>query len=160
MYKLSIDELKEVKKQIDELLEKGFIRPSTNPCGSSILFVPNKDGELRMCVDYRALNNATIRNNYPLPRIDEVWDQIGGSRLFSSRLCNYYRRFVRNFSTIEAPLTNLPKKNVAFEWDPTQEAAFSQLKEALINTPILSHPRAALAHLTSKMKGKRIDETV
>jgi Reverse transcriptase (RNA-dependent DNA polymerase) len=84
MYKISIDELKEVKRQIDELLDKGFIRPSTSPWGSSILFVPKKDGGLRMCVDYRALNKATIRNNYPLPRIDEVWDQIGGSRTFSS----------------------------------------------------------------------------
>jgi hypothetical protein len=84
MYKLSIDELKEVKKQIDELLEKGFIRPSNSPWGSSILFVPKRDGRLRMCVDYRALNKATIRNNYPLPRIDEVWDQIGGSLYLSS----------------------------------------------------------------------------
>jgi transposase InsO family protein len=283
IYKLSIDELKEVKKQVDELLEKGFIRPSTSPWSSSILFVPKKDGGLRMCVDYRALNKATVRNNYPLPRIDEVWDQIGGSRYFSSLdlrsgynqiriaeddtyktcfrtrygayeflvvpfglagappifqslmnevlrpyldkfclvylddilvysktknehvehlriiltklrehqlycklskceflrssltylghhisfegigveerkvnaircwerpknlvnlqsflgLCNYYRKFVRNFSSIAAPLTNLTKKSVTFEWTSVQETAFTQLKEALMNTPIL-----------------------
>jgi hypothetical protein len=73
-----------VKTKIDDLLEKGFIRPSTIPWGSFILFVPKKDGGLRMCVDYRALNKATIRNNYPLPRIDKVWDKIGGSQFFSS----------------------------------------------------------------------------
>ena len=84
IYKLSMEELNEVKRQIDDLLEKGFIRPSISPWGSSVLFVPKKDGGLRMCVDYRALNKATIRNNYPLPRIDEVWDQIGGSKYFTS----------------------------------------------------------------------------
>jgi hypothetical protein len=84
VYKHSTAELKEVKTQIDDLLEKGFIRPSTSPWGSSILFVPKNDGGLRMCVDYRALNKATIRNNYQLPGIDEVWDQIGGSHFFSS----------------------------------------------------------------------------
>jgi hypothetical protein len=84
IYKLSTAELKEVKTKFDDLLEKGFIRPSNSPWGSSILFVPKEDGGLRMCVDYRALNKATIRNNCPLPRIDEVWGQIGRSHFFSS----------------------------------------------------------------------------
>jgi hypothetical protein len=84
IYKLSTADLKEVKTQIDDLPEKGFIRPSTSSWGKSILFVPKKDGGLRMCVDYRALNKATIRSNCPLPGIDEVWDQIGGSHFFSS----------------------------------------------------------------------------
>jgi Reverse transcriptase (RNA-dependent DNA polymerase) len=84
IYKLSEEELKLLKSQIDELLEEGFIRPSTSSWGSSVIFVPKKEGGLRMRIDYRALNKATIRNNYPLPRIDEVWDQIGGSKYFSS----------------------------------------------------------------------------
>jgi hypothetical protein len=87
IYKLSTAELKEGKTKIDDLLEKGFIRPSIIPWDSSILsgtiFVPKKDGGLRICVDYRPLNKGTIRNNYPLPRIDEVWDQIVGSHFFS-----------------------------------------------------------------------------
>jgi Reverse transcriptase (RNA-dependent DNA polymerase) len=85
IYKLSMEELNEVKRQIHDFLEKGFIRPSSIfPWGSSVLFVPKKDGGLRMCVDYRALNKSMIRNNYPLPRIDEVWDQIGGSKYTTS----------------------------------------------------------------------------
>jgi hypothetical protein len=84
IYKHSTAELKIVKTQIDDNLKEGFIRLSTSPWGSSNIFVPKEDGGLRMCVDYRALNKATIRNNYPLPRIDEFWDQIGGSQSFSS----------------------------------------------------------------------------
>jgi hypothetical protein len=61
---------------------KGFIRPSTSSWGSSIILVAKKEGGLRMCIDYRALNRATIKNNYPLRRIDEVWDQLGGSKYF------------------------------------------------------------------------------
>jgi Reverse transcriptase (RNA-dependent DNA polymerase) len=63
---------------------KGFIRPSTSSWGSSIICVAKKDGGLRMYIDYRALNRATIKNNYPLPRIEEVWDQLGGSIYFSA----------------------------------------------------------------------------
>jgi transposase InsO family protein len=283
IYKLSDEELKVLKSQIDELLEKGLIRPSTSAWASSILFVPKKDGGLRMCIDYRALNKATIRNNYPLPRIDEVWDQIGGAKYFSTLdlrsgynqireadedvhktcfrtrygayeflvvpfglsgappvfqalmnevlrpyldefclvylddiliyskteeehiqhlrsileklrehrlyaklskcelfqssllylghrisasgigvedrkirairnwvrprtlvnlqsflgLCNYYRRFVMNFSQIAAPLTDLTKSNVPYEWGKRQESAFTQLKESLMSAPIL-----------------------
>jgi Reverse transcriptase (RNA-dependent DNA polymerase) len=84
IYKISTEELTEVKKQVDDLLMKGFIRPSTSSWGRSIIFVAKKDGGLRMCIDYRALNKATVKNNYPLPRIDEVWDQLGGSKYFSA----------------------------------------------------------------------------
>jgi hypothetical protein len=82
IYKLSTEEITEVKKQVDDLLMKGFIQPSTSSWGSSIIFVAKKDGGLRMCIDYRALNKASITNNYPLPRIDEVWDQLGGLNTF------------------------------------------------------------------------------
>ena len=76
-------ELKELKAQLEELLNKGFIRPSTSPWGAPILFEKKKDGSLRLCIDYRQLNQATIRNQYPLPRIDELFDQLQGSWIYS-----------------------------------------------------------------------------
>ena len=76
-------ELVELKKQLDELLQKGYIRPSTSPWGSPMLFVKKKDGSLRMRVDYRPLNEVTIKNKYPLPRIDDLFDQLNGARVFS-----------------------------------------------------------------------------
>ena len=76
MYRLSILENAEIKKQVQELLEKGFIGPSTSPCGSPIILVRKKDGSWRMCIDYRALNKITIKNRYPLPRIDDLLDQL------------------------------------------------------------------------------------
>ena len=72
-----------MKKQLDELLQKGYIRPSTSPWGSPVLFVKKKDGSLRMCLDYRQLNEVTIKNKYPLPRIDDLFDQLNGARVFS-----------------------------------------------------------------------------
>ena len=92
IYKISQLEKEELKKQIDELLELG-VRPSVSPWGSPVLFIPKKDGGLRMCIDYRALNKNTIKNQVPLPRIDEVWDQIGGARYFSTLdLCSGYHQ--------------------------------------------------------------------
>lgn len=83
IYKLSKIELQEMKTQIEEALRKGFIRPNISPWGSPVLFTPKKDGGLRMCIDYRALNKRTIKNQVPLPRIDEVRDQIGGAKHLS-----------------------------------------------------------------------------
>ena len=74
----------EVERQIDELLAKGWIRPSHSPYGSPILFVANKDGGLRMCVDYRAVNQQTVKNKYPLPRIEDLYDELQGAKYFSS----------------------------------------------------------------------------
>ena len=82
-YRMSPLELQELKKQIEELLAQGHIRPSTSPYGSPVLFVKKKEGTLRMCVDYRALNKITIKNKYPLPRIDELLDRLVGSKYFS-----------------------------------------------------------------------------
>jgi hypothetical protein len=82
-YRLSPLEMDELKKQLEELLEQGFIRPSVSPYGAPILFVRKKDGSLRMCVDYRALNKITIKNKYPLPRIDELLDRLHGAKFFS-----------------------------------------------------------------------------
>jgi hypothetical protein len=82
-YRVSGPELVELKKQIDELLEKGYIRPSTSPWAAPVLFVEKKDGTKRMCIDYRALNEVTIKNKYPLPRIEDLFDQLRGASVFS-----------------------------------------------------------------------------
>ena len=76
MYMLSALENVEIKKQVQELLEKGFIRPNTSPCGSPIVLVRKKYGSWRMCIDNQALNKITIKNRYPLPRIDDLLDQL------------------------------------------------------------------------------------
>lgn len=84
MYRLSQAETAEVKRQLEELLAKGLIEPSTSPYGAPVLFVQKKDGSLRMCIDFRALNKHTIKNRYPLPRIDDLLDQLRGAKVFSS----------------------------------------------------------------------------
>ncbi|KAL5838964.1 hypothetical protein ACOSQ4_011572 [Xanthoceras sorbifolium] len=82
-YRMAPAELVELRKQLGELLEKGFIRESTSPWGAPVLFAKKADGSLRLCVDYRKLNQVTVKNKYPLPRIDELFDQLGGSKFFS-----------------------------------------------------------------------------
>ena len=82
-YRLGPAELKELKTQLQELLDKGFIRPSYSPYGALVLFVKKKYGTLRLCIDYRELNKVTIKNRYPLPRIDDLFDQVIGSSVFS-----------------------------------------------------------------------------
>eukprot|EP00253_Pinus_taeda_P017239 PITA_17239 len=82
-YRMSVPELTELKMQLQELLEKKYIRPSVSPWGAPVLFVRKKDGTLRMCIDYRQLNKLTVKNKYPLPRIDELFDQVKGATIFS-----------------------------------------------------------------------------
>ncbi|GJT29667.1 putative reverse transcriptase domain-containing protein [Tanacetum coccineum] len=82
-YRLAPSEMKELSVQLQELLEKGFIRPSSSPWGAPVLFVKKKDGSFRMCIDYRELNKLTIKNRYPLPRIDDLFDQLQGSSVYS-----------------------------------------------------------------------------
>ena len=82
-YRMSLSELKELKVQMQELLDKGFIRPSASPWGAPVLFVKKKDGSLRLCIDYRQLNQVTIKNKYPLPRNDDLFDQLQGACVFS-----------------------------------------------------------------------------
>ncbi|WVZ84733.1 LOW QUALITY PROTEIN: hypothetical protein U9M48_031725 [Paspalum notatum var. saurae] len=82
-YRIAGVELLEVKKQIDELLEKGLIHKSTSPWASTVLLTEKKDGTLRMCVDYRGLNAVTVKNKYPLPRIEDLFDQLKGAFVFS-----------------------------------------------------------------------------
>ena len=82
-YRMAPAELKELKAQLEEMLESGFIRPSTSPWGAPVLFVKKKDGTLRLCIDYRELNKVTVKNRYPLPRIDDLFDQLQGSSIYS-----------------------------------------------------------------------------
>ena len=80
---LARPELGELKDQLQEYLDKGYIRPSTSPWGAPVLLVKKKDGGKRLCIDYRGLNSVTIKNKYPLPRIDDLFDQLNGAKVFS-----------------------------------------------------------------------------
>ncbi|GJS00700.1 putative reverse transcriptase domain-containing protein [Tanacetum coccineum] len=82
-YRLAPSEMKELSVKLQELLEKGFIRPSSSPWGAPVLFVKKKDGSFRMCIDYRELNKLTVKNRYPLLRIDDLFDQLQGSSVYS-----------------------------------------------------------------------------
>jgi hypothetical protein len=82
-YRMDVKDLAELNKQIHELSSKGFIRPSSSPWGAPTLFVDKKDGSRRMCVDYQSLNEVTIKNKYPLPRIEDLFDEMRGAKVFS-----------------------------------------------------------------------------
>ncbi|GKF28236.1 putative reverse transcriptase domain-containing protein, partial [Tanacetum coccineum] len=82
-YRLAPSEMLELSDQVQELADRGFIRPSTSPWGALVLFVKKKDGSFRMCIDYRELNKLTIKNCYPLPKIDVLFDQLQGSSVYS-----------------------------------------------------------------------------
>jgi hypothetical protein len=102
-YRMSPEELAELKNQLQELLDKGYIRPSSSPWGCPALFVKKKDGSLRLCVGYRPLNAVTIKNKYLLPRIDVLFDQLDGARVFSKiDLCSGYHQ-------IKIPPCDIPK---------------------------------------------------
>jgi hypothetical protein len=82
-YRMAANQLAERKEQLKELLDKGYICPSASPWGAPVIFVLKKDGTQRMCVDYHSLTEVTIKNKYPLPRIDDLFDQLKGACVFS-----------------------------------------------------------------------------
>ncbi|GJU59652.1 putative reverse transcriptase domain-containing protein [Tanacetum coccineum] len=82
-YRLAPSEMQELSNQLQELADRGFIRPSTSPWGAPVLFVKKKDRSFRMCIDYRELNKLTVKNRYPLPRINDLFDQLQGSSVYS-----------------------------------------------------------------------------
>ena len=88
-------EMLELKMQLQELLEKKYIRPSVSPWGAPVLFVRKKDGTLRLCIDYRKLNKVTVKNKYPFHRIDDLFNQMRGSKLFSKIDLRYGYHWVR-----------------------------------------------------------------
>ena len=75
-YRMASAELKELKVHLQELLNKGFLQPSVSPWGAPVLFMKKKDGTLRMCIDYRKINKVTVKNKFPLPRIEDLFDQL------------------------------------------------------------------------------------
>ncbi|KAL0544274.1 hypothetical protein IC582_019387 [Cucumis melo] len=93
-YRMAPAELKELKVQLQELLDKGFIRPSVSPWDAPVLFVKKKDGSMRLCIDYRELNKMTIKNQYPLPKIDDLFDQLQGATVLETLRANkLYSKF-------------------------------------------------------------------
>jgi hypothetical protein len=81
-YRMSTPKLNELQMQLEELLKKGFIHPSVSPWGSPVLFVRKKYGTLRLCIDFKQLNKVIIKNKYPLPRIDDLFDQLKDAKIF------------------------------------------------------------------------------
>jgi hypothetical protein len=139
-YRSNPEETKELQRQISELLEKGHVKESMSPCAVPVLLVPKKDGTWRMCVDCRAINNITVDEEKV--RAIQDWPSptsVGNVRSFHG-LASFYRRFVKDFSSLAAPLTEVIKKNVGFRWGEEQEKAFQLIKEKLTNTPLLSLP--------------------
>ncbi|KAL0336521.1 UNVERIFIED_CONTAM: Transposon Ty3-G Gag-Pol polyprotein [Sesamum radiatum] len=137
-YKMAAVELQELKKQLEELLKKGFVRSSTSPWGAPVLFVKKKQGSMRLCVDYRQLNRVTVKNKYPLPRIDDLLDQLKGATTFSKidlrsgywqfkiaendilkmvfRTCyGHYEFLVMPFGLIDAPAAFMALMNRTFQ---------------------------------------------
>jgi hypothetical protein len=105
-----------VERQIKEFLEKGIIEPSLSPYGAPILFVKKKDGSLRMVVDYRALKKLTVKNRYPLPRIDDLLDQLQGAKFFSSLdLLNGYYQVPLHASDIPKTAFRTPQGSFQFK---------------------------------------------
>jgi hypothetical protein len=118
--------LVELKKQIDELSEKGYIRPSTSPWATPVLFVEKKDGTRRMCIDYLALNEVTIKNKYPLSRIEDLFDQLRGANMFSKidLRSGYYQLRIQ---PLDIPKTTFITKFLLYE--------FTVLSFGLTNAP-------------------------
>nr|GEV44301.1 reverse transcriptase domain-containing protein [Tanacetum cinerariifolium] len=124
-YRLAPSELEELSGQLKELQDKGFIQPSSSLGGTPVLFVKKKDCSFRMCIGYRELNKLTIKNRYPLPRMDDLFDQLQGLRL----------ELVMDISSSQkCPLCK------TFDWDEEHELTFQTLKDKLCNAPVLAMP--------------------
>ncbi|GKE13116.1 retrovirus-related pol polyprotein from transposon 17.6, partial [Tanacetum coccineum] len=166
-YRLAPSKVHELSNQLQELSDRGFIRPSTSPWGAPVLFVKKKDGSFRMCIDYRELNKCTVKNRYPLPIIDDLFDQLQGSSVYSKieLRSGYHQLRVRDedipktafrtsyghyeFQVMPFGLTNAPavfmdlmnRKNKKYIWGEDQESAFQLLKQKLSEAPILALPK-------------------
>ncbi|GJV98521.1 putative reverse transcriptase domain-containing protein [Tanacetum coccineum] len=164
-YRLAPSEMEELSGQLKELQDKGFIRLSSSPWGAPVLFVKKKDGSFRMCIDYRELNKLTIKNRYPLPRIDGLFDQLQGSQYFSKIDLRTREEHEMHLGHVingdgihvdhskieavkdwEAPRTPsevrsfLGLKSKTFDWGEEHEKAFQTLKDKLCNAPVLALP--------------------
>nr|GEY21873.1 putative reverse transcriptase domain-containing protein [Tanacetum cinerariifolium] len=117
-YRLAPSKMKELSKQLQELSQKGFIRPSSSPWEAPVLFVKKKDGSFRMCIDYRELNKLTVKNRYPLPRIDDFFNQLQGSSVYSKIYLKsgYHQLRVMPFGITNAPVVFMALMNRV--WKP------------------------------------------
>ena len=127
LHRMTPVELQELRVQVQELLDKGFIRPSTSPWGASVLFSKKKDKTLRLCIDYRQLNMVTIKNRYPLPRNDDLFDQLRGARVYSKidPLTGYHQPRVRE--------TYIPKTTFRMRYGHFE---FTVMLFGLTNAPV------------------------
>ncbi|KAH9704946.1 Endonuclease [Citrus sinensis] len=150
-YRSNPEETKELQRQVEELLAKGYVRESMSPCAVPVLLVPKKDGTWRMCVDCRAIDDMLdelhgscvfskidLKSGYHQIRIREgdEWKTTFKTK-YGLYEC-FYRRFVKDFSTLAAPLTEIVKKHVGFKWGSEQERAFNLIKEKLVSAPLLA----------------------
>nr|KYP76590.1 Transposon Ty3-G Gag-Pol polyprotein [Cajanus cajan] len=157
-YRMAPAKLVELKSQLENLLEKQLVRSSVSRLGAPVLLVKKKDGGSRLCVDYRQLNKLTIKNKYPLHRIDGLMDQLRGASVFSKidlrsryhqirmkegdipKIAFRTRRFIEGFSKIVAPLTQLTRKDRPFIWTNACERSFNELKKRLTTSLVLVLP--------------------
>ncbi|GJU15906.1 putative reverse transcriptase domain-containing protein [Tanacetum coccineum] len=150
-YRLAPSEMQKLSAQLQELLYKGFIRSSSSPWGAPILFVKKKDGSFRVSIDYRELNKLTVKNRYPLPRIDDLFDQLQGSSVYSKIDLRF------GYHQLRVHDEDIPKtafriryghyrdiqKSMNFDWGEKKEAAFQFLKQKLCSAPILALPEGS-----------------
>nr|GEX30635.1 retrotransposable element Tf2 [Tanacetum cinerariifolium] len=155
-YRLAPSEMQELSDQLQNLADRGFIRPSTSPWGAPVLFIKKKDRSFRMFIDYQELNKLTVKNRYPLPRIDDLFNQLQAKieavknwtspttpikiRQFLG-LAGYYQRFIKDFSRIGKSLTELTQKNKKYIWGEDQKTDFQLLKQKLCEALILTLPK-------------------
>ncbi|GJT75708.1 transposon ty3-G gag-pol polyprotein [Tanacetum coccineum] len=156
-YRLAPSEMQELSAQLQELTEKGFIRPSSSPWGAPVLFVKKKDGSFHMCIDYQELNKLTVQFlshvidskgiHVDPAKIESIKDWASPKTPTEIRqflgLAGYYRRFIEGFSKIARPMTKLTHKSVKFDWGEKKEAAFQLLKQKLCSAPILALPKGS-----------------
>ncbi|XP_040943180.1 uncharacterized protein, partial [Gossypium hirsutum] len=142
-YRSNPEETKELQKQVNELLEKGYVRESLSPCAVPVLLVPKKDGTWRMCVDCRfVVSSEGLEVDQEKIKAIQEWPRptnVSQVRSFHG-LASFYRRFVPNFSTLAAPLTGVIRKNSNFVWGEEQEKSFLKIKDCLTHAPLLALP--------------------
>ncbi|GJV39016.1 hypothetical protein Tco_1417456 [Tanacetum coccineum] len=152
-YRLAPSKMQELSDQLQELADRSFIQPSTSPYGAPVLFVKKKDGSFRMCIDYQELNKLTVKNRYPLPKIDDLFDQLQeqdtdttnfnivqflGHVIDSQGIHVDPAKIdaVKNWASPTTPT----EKNKKYIWGEDQESAFQLLKQKLCKAPILALP--------------------
>jgi hypothetical protein len=140
---MGVDELEELKKQIKKLQEKCFIRPSSLSWGAPVIFVDKKDGTRRMCVDYRSLNEVTIKNKYPLSRTDDLFDQLKGACVFSK--IDLYS----GYHQLKISASDIPKTTFTTRYDLYE---YTVMSFGLTNTP------AYFMYLMNKVFMKYLDK--